>query len=603
MVCRIRQEHMKNLIIAFSFLTILFSVTFAQPKDMRTIREDKKSDGYVGVALVIGNSAYKHATPLNSPVNDAGDMAKTFANLGFKVLSVRANAGFSEMDNAIAEFGRELEKNGGVGVFYYSGHGVQSNGKNYLIPIDANIPLESFLSSRSVDADIVLRTMANATKGFKVVILDACRNNPFAKSWGYKGDTGSGLAGIYSAPKGTLIAYATSPNDTAADGNGRNSPYTEVLLQEMIKPNVKIGEMFDNVREILDTQTKGDQTPWESTSLIGKFCFAGCNVENTANQPIPTPRPMPVADNNRVESPNNSTTQTNPITNSNGNENLTYSNSLSEEQLRNPKAGMNLKLPIGKGVEMEFVGIPSGTFVMGSGDAERKELMRVVKSFIPNPSGMFDDEKSQRKVSFRNGFWFGKYEITQEEFFAVMGSYWRNSDNCIRCPVVEISWNQAKNFIEKLNSKSENFIFRLPSEAEWEYAARAGTTTPFGIGDGVNLSSNEANFDGGIPYGNAPKGNRLDKVSQVGIFKPNRWGLYDMHGNVSEWCEDFYWENYKKLPLDGSPNLSLGDSGKRVERGGYYGFPSWHIRSATRLGGDTESTYVGSGFRIAVRLK
>jgi len=278
---------MKNrftIFILWSGLVCLictFSV-FTQQKDLKTVRNDKQSDGYVGVALVFGNSAYKFATVLTSPVNDANDMSNTLTALGFKVLKVRANATLEEMDVAIAEFGRELKKNGGVGVFYYSGHGVQSNGKNYLIPVDANIPLESFLKSRSMDTDVVLETMAKATTGFKVVILDACRNNPFAKSWGYKTtESGGGLAGIYSAPRGSLIAYATSPNDTAADGFGKNSPYTEVLLRELVKPGVKVGEMFDNVREILDKRTSGDQTPWESTSLIGAFCFASCS--NTRN--------------------------------------------------------------------------------------------------------------------------------------------------------------------------------------------------------------------------------------------------------------------------------------------------------------------------------
>lgn len=279
---------MKNKVKSFSLLWLFFVLfvfaagVAAQPKDLRLLRDDKQSDGFVGVALVVGNSDYKYTTRLKSPVNDAQDMAKTLSGLGFKVLKVRSDASLAEMDDAVAEFGRELAVNKGVGVFYYSGHGVQSDGKNYLIPVDANIPLESFLKSRSFDTDVVLETMAKVTKGFKIVILDACRNNPFAKSWGYKGGSGAdGLAGIYSAPRGMIIAYATSPNDTAADGTGRNSPYTEVLLQEIIKPDLRIGEMFNNVREILDNRTNGDQTPWESTSLIGRFCFAGCKIQNT----------------------------------------------------------------------------------------------------------------------------------------------------------------------------------------------------------------------------------------------------------------------------------------------------------------------------------
>lgn len=140
---------MKNEMRYISFICFILTLSLfvvsvsAQPKDLRTLRDDKQSDGYVGVALVIGNSDYEHATKLNSPVNDAGDMGKTLSNLGFKVLKIRADATLEEMDSVVAEFGRELSANKGVGIFYYSGHGVQSYGKNYLIPVDASIPLEN----------------------------------------------------------------------------------------------------------------------------------------------------------------------------------------------------------------------------------------------------------------------------------------------------------------------------------------------------------------------------------------------------------------------------------------------------------------------------
>lgn len=258
------------------FIGLSFSPANAQ-KDLKTVTENTNSAQFRGVALVIGNSEYQNATKLNSPVNDAEDMAKTLRNLGFKVLAVRKNSSLQEMENAVAEFGRELKENKGVGIFYYSGHGVQSKGSNYLIPVEASIPAEAFLKNKALDVDAVLQTMADATGSLKIVILDACRNNPFAKNWGLKGSAGDGLAMQY-APKGMLIAYATSPNDTAADGKGRNSLYTEVLLQEIVKPNVSISEMFNEVGNLLNDKTNGDQTPWISNSPVGRFCFAGCNA-------------------------------------------------------------------------------------------------------------------------------------------------------------------------------------------------------------------------------------------------------------------------------------------------------------------------------------
>jgi hypothetical protein len=267
---------MKNLFLPIIICLLLIVPTIAQ-KDLQTIRNDKQNDGYVGVALVIGNSNYQYATVLNSPVNDALDIGKTLELLGFKVLKVRTNANITEMETAIAEFGRELAKNQGVGVFYYSGHGVQAKGLNYLIPVEANIPTESFLKQKAIDLESVMGTMDESTDKAKIIILDACRNDPF-KNWRVKGDAVKGLAKI-DAPEGMLVAFATSPSKTAADGIGRNSPYTEVLLQEIVKPNVSITDMLQDVRTIL--KSKYNQTSWENTSLLGKFYFAGSTNPNS----------------------------------------------------------------------------------------------------------------------------------------------------------------------------------------------------------------------------------------------------------------------------------------------------------------------------------
>lgn len=208
----------------------------------------------------------------------------------------------------------------------------------------------------------------------------------------------------------------------------------------------------------------------------------------------------------------------------------------------NPSSNLpnNIKNSIG----MEFVKIPSGVFTMGSPANEWQRDK---------------NESPQREVNIGNEFYLGKYEVTQEEYQKIMGINPSNFKDCPRCPVENINWNDAKEFIFKLNSLNDGYEYRLPSEAEWEFAARAGKTTPFTIGDGNNLSSDLANFDGRNPFRDAPKGKYLERTAFVGSYPPNPFGLYDMNGNVWEWCEDIYKENYEGLGKDGSANINSGN--------------------------------------------
>jgi hypothetical protein len=216
-------------------------------------------------ALVIGNSAYGTG-PLKNPVNDAADMAATLKKLGFAV-TLKNNATLQEMDEAIEAFGNRL-KRGGVGLFYYAGHGVQVNGTNYLIPIGARINKEADVKYQAVDANRILDEMANANNGLNIVMLDACRDNPFARSFR---SAARGLAVVSNAPSGTFISYSTSPGNVARDGDGRNSPYTAALLTYMQTPGMTISDMFINVRVKLKKET--GQVPWELSSLEGQFYF------------------------------------------------------------------------------------------------------------------------------------------------------------------------------------------------------------------------------------------------------------------------------------------------------------------------------------------
>jgi len=221
------------------------------------------------IALVIGNSDYK-VSGLPNPVNDARLMTHTLRNLGFSVLH-EENASQRKMKFAINRFGDHLERAGknAVGLFYYAGHGIQVDGRNYLIPIDANIQNEKDVDVEAVTADAALAQMNYAGNNLNVMILDACRNNPFKRSFR---SSDRGLA-LMNAPSGSLIAYATGPGSVAADGVGQNSPYTLAVTQAMLNKNTAIERMFRNVRNQVMVETNDKQVPWEASSLIGGDFF------------------------------------------------------------------------------------------------------------------------------------------------------------------------------------------------------------------------------------------------------------------------------------------------------------------------------------------
>jgi len=254
---------------------------------------------------------------------------------------------------------------------------------------------------------------------------------------------------------------------------------------------------------------------------------------------------------------------------------------------------------------MEFAWIPSGSFMMGSTEAQLEEAWRECKKTFPQcPKSSFEEERPHRLVRIAKGFWMGRYEVTQGQYEAVMGTNPSNfKKTCGKdCPVERVTWNDAKEFIAKLNARNDGFVYSLPSEAEWEYAARAGTTTAFAFGN--SLSSTQANFDGNYPYGNAPKGPYLERTTKVGSYAANAWGLYDMHGNVWEWVEDIYnREWYSLLPTDGSANTTRGDNSVRVLRGGSWDDSGYFTRSAIRNRGDLTLRFSYLGFRVVARAR
>ncbi|MGA2641509.1 MAG: caspase family protein [Spirochaetia bacterium] len=224
------------------------------------------------VALVIGNSAYQNVPTLQNPKNDAVDMATALGKLGFEVIPV-INGTYADMDNAIVQFSRKLA-GAQAGLFFYAGHGVQSNGLNYLLPVDVKIEEEFQLKQKALDASYVLDAMNAANVPINVVILDACRDNPWKKSGRTIGGT-RGLTVIENVPRGTIIVYSTDPGSIAQDGTGKNGTFTAALLKHISTPGIDVKEMFDRVGAEVSAETDHAQNPWINSMFYGKFYLGG----------------------------------------------------------------------------------------------------------------------------------------------------------------------------------------------------------------------------------------------------------------------------------------------------------------------------------------
>jgi len=221
------------------------------------------------LALIIGNSIYSKGTPLANPVNDVKSMTVVLEKLGFTTLQYE-NLTLNELKTAIDQFGKQL-RDYDVGLFYYAGHGIQYQGRNYLIPVDADLHMAQLVEFDCVPVDRVLAYMEYSGTAINLIILDACRNNPFERSW-QRSMESNGLA-FMNAPSGSLIAYATAPGSVASDGAGENGLYTSSLLKHMVEPNLTVEQVFKRVRTDIEQLTKKQQVPWESTSLKGDFYF------------------------------------------------------------------------------------------------------------------------------------------------------------------------------------------------------------------------------------------------------------------------------------------------------------------------------------------
>jgi len=254
-----------------------------------------------------------------------------------------------------------------------------------------------------------------------------------------------------------------------------------------------------------------------------------------------------------------------------------------------PRAGDIKTVDLGGGVKLELVWCPPGTFTMGSSMAERRAAVAAGGKME------YYEKETQHKVTLTKGFWLGRHEVTQRQWQSVMGknpSQFKSAG--LDAPVELVSWDDCQEFLKKLNAPAGH-EYRLPTEAEWEYACRAGTATAFHYGD--DLDSSQANFDGNHPLGNGRKGEWRETTVKVGSFLPNAWGLYDMHGNVFEWCQDRYGDYPSGAVTDPA---GKGTGSFRVFRGGCWFIFATFCRSASRSWFTPTYSFSFLGFRVAL---
>ncbi|MER8411918.1 caspase domain-containing protein [Mesorhizobium sp. M1342] len=265
-------------ILAWAFLGLLLLSADAQPQRR--------------VALVIGNGTYAEAGTLANPVNDALDIADKLRSIGFEVIEGN-DLGKRELERSIGAFSDALQ-GAGVGLFYYAGHGLQVDGRNYIVPVDARLDVPVKLQLEAVPIDEVLDIMEQQTK-VSLVFLDACRNNPFARSLSRTATTRSAktLAGLaqFDSTRGSFIAFSTAPGAVAMDGSGRNSPFAAALLRHIAEPGQSINDMMIAVRRDVVSQTRETQRPWEQGSLLERFEFVSDGQPAEPQRPAAAPAP------------------------------------------------------------------------------------------------------------------------------------------------------------------------------------------------------------------------------------------------------------------------------------------------------------------------
>jgi formylglycine-generating enzyme required for sulfatase activity len=503
----------------------LISALYAQDDAKRVT----SSNSGQRLALVIGNAAYEWK-PLTNSVNDATDVAQTLEGLGFASPKLVTNAGRDDLRRAVRDF-IESVRPGDFAFVYYSGHGIEIRGENYLLPVDLpGNATEGYVQDEAVSAQRILRDLSYQGARIKVLILDACRDNPLRATKSRAG----GLARMDEG-SGDLIVFATQAGKTASDAPlQRNSLFTRYLLNGLRLRGISLDDAMKSVSRRVAAVTKERQVP----------AIYGLLLEDVILSPGRSTKAPPASAGGLPPAP------------------LQRSSENDATKPSERKAG---EIRINPGDGERYVWIPPGEFQMGCS---------------PDDTECDANEEPTRRVRISRGFWLGQTEVTQAPYQKLIGknpSHFKGSEY----PVQHVNWNEALRYCNAAGG-------RLPTEAEWEYAARAGSK---------GARHGELYAIGWY------KGNSEKTAHPVKQKQPNSWGLYDMLGNVWEWVNDFYDEDYYKTlasPISDPSGPSGQDFIDHVLRGGSWFDNPKQLRASHREGTDPGyHLYDISGFRCA----
>ena len=559
------------------------------------------------VALVVGNDAYRAQSALRNAVNDARAVASALGEVGFAVTRVE-NADRARLTSALSAFAVSL-RGDDVALFYFAGHGVQVDGVNYLMPTDYAGQTSAALRFDAVSASDVQEMLRPARVA--MLVFDACRNNPYR---GVRG--GTGLAPMEA--RGTLVAYAAGAGEVAADSaaGASNGLFTAKFVQALRAPGLTATDLFRRVRRGVYEASNAEQWPAVYDDLLSDFVFrppsstavAASVGAPSAGAPAASEAAAVLQQENLFwQSIQGSTDPADFEAYLELFANGTFSR-LARNRLASLSGSADAPRP-GGGVRdgetfrdcptcPELVVIPAGEFRMGSPGSEE---------------GRRDTEGPQRRVRVER-FALGRYEVTRGEYAAFVAATGRDGDRCRALngtswewsdgaswrspgfpqtdedPAVCVSWDDARAYVRWLSGETGR-RYRLPSESEWEYAARASTSTSRYWGAGPSGQCGNANgadaagkqrFRGWTWAVSCNDGRVF--TAPVGTFAANPFGLFDMLGNVWEWVEDCWHDSYQGAPSDARAWTSSGDCGRRVVRGGSWSSDAENLRPGARSG-------------------
>jgi formylglycine-generating enzyme required for sulfatase activity len=525
----------------------------------------------VKVALVVGNSAYQQAI-IPTAVSDANSIAEVLRLDGFDVVYTE-NAKRNDMQAAIDLFRKKLTVNC-IAIAFYSGHAVQYENRNFLVPLSATIERESDIRRETIDVDLILDPMIVSAPVGGAIILDASRPNPWQ---GIAAPKARGLAAQQSI-RGISFVYSAAPGKLESSGPRSTHMFVSELVKQLAVPDIGIEAALRKTEQAVSRASRSEQIPWHS-AFERDFALSSA-VRSSGH-----PRADKSADEIEVGfwttiQDSKSAADYQAYLNSYPNGQFA---SLAREHLsqlgspRGPAAAVRGSVAPTRDCSQcpEIVLVPAGAFMMGSTE-------------------FFEFEGPVHQVRIAKPFYIGRNEVTFDEWDACVadgGCQYRPNDRGwgrgLR-PVSDIDWNDANVYISWLSRKTGR-TYRLPSESEWEYAARAGTTANYPWG--TTFEKDKANCLG-------CNAQQLSRTTNIGTFPANPFGLFDMAGNAAEWVEDCWHPNYKGAPSDGSAWVTP-QCGERVLRGGSFNNDPRYLRTAARFKYDYDVRFYTNGFRIA----